>query len=494
LSYHCLIHFDASNNAQTMRNAASDNRAYTRREALLAGSALAAVACADWRAGADLADFSLEQLSAAIRARRVSAFDAVNACLRRIETANPAINALLYVDRERAVASARQADREIAAGRWRGPLHGVPIAIKDNIDVADMPCTAASQVFADRTPTKNAAVIDNLKENGAIILGKLNLHEFGFGASGTIGSRGPVRNPWNEERAAGGSSSGPAAAVATGCCFGALGTDTGGSIRIPAAFCGVVGLKPTYGLVSLEGVVPMAKTYDHVGPICRTARDVELMFDAMISPDALRSAASISDLRVGVVQDRLRYCDENFPAEVELAFDRALKVVASLVKSVVPADLPAAIPDRIIEAEAYRFHASLIEKSSRLYAPQTLESILSGQGVSEAELNAERRELARYRTRAAGSFNHFDVIVAPTVLRTAPRLADAPHPFDSVSACTFLFNAAGLPALSVPMGLFADGIPMGLTIAGPPLSERSLVALASAFEARTGRSAPRFSR
>jgi aspartyl-tRNA(Asn)/glutamyl-tRNA(Gln) amidotransferase subunit A len=227
------------------------------------------------------ADLSLQQAAAALRRKDLSPVDLARACLDRIATLDPRLNTFITLVPEQALAQAREQERELARGKRRGPLHGIPIALKDNIDTAGIRTTAAAKGFAERIPTADAEVVRRLAASGAILLGKLNMDECAYGVTSTSGHFGAVRNPWGHAYVAGGSSGGPAAAVAAGLCYGALGTDTGGSIRQPAAWCGITGLKPTYGLVSARGVIPLAWSLDHVGPMARTAEDAALLLQVI---------------------------------------------------------------------------------------------------------------------------------------------------------------------------------------------------------------------
>lgn len=233
----------------------------------------------------DLSDLTIESVSALIHKKRVSPVEPTYACLRRIEEFNPRINAFITVMAKTANEQAAKLELEMLHGGWRGPLHGIPMAIKDNIDTAGVKTTCASALFANRIPEYDAEVVSRLKSAGAIILGKLNMHEFAHGTTSVISHYGPVHNPWNRDHIAGGSSGGAGAAVAARLCYGAVGTDTGASIRAPAACCGIVGLKPTYGLVSTRGVVPDSWSFDHVGPMCRTAADTAIMLSCMAGYD-----------------------------------------------------------------------------------------------------------------------------------------------------------------------------------------------------------------
>src|SRR5437660_7954517 len=233
----------------------------------------------------ELAFLTISELSELIHTRKISPVEVTRVMLQRIEKFNPVLNAYITVTSEQAMNSAQDAEKEIQHGKWRGPLHGVPVALKDLFDTAGVRTTAASALFKDRVPEQDAEVVRRLKAAGAVFLGKLNMHEFAYGGSSTVSNFGPVHNPWEPTYSTGGSSGGSAAAVAAGLCFGALGSDTGGSVRQPAAYCGIVGLKPTYGLVSTRGVIPLSWSLDHVGPMTRTVADAAIMLQAIAGYD-----------------------------------------------------------------------------------------------------------------------------------------------------------------------------------------------------------------
>src|SRR6266571_3682407 len=235
----------------------------------------------------DLTGLSLTRASQLLRNKAVSSVQLTQACLDRIDTYNATLNAFITVTVEQALTTAREMDAAWRRGNWRGPLHGIPIALKDNMDTAGIRTTAGSELFKDRVPSEDAEIVQRLKRAGAIILGKTNLHEFAYGGSSSVSYFGPVRNPWALDHVPGGSSGGSAAAVAADLCFGAFGTDTAGSVRIPASYCGIVGLKPTYGRVSSRGVIPLSWTLDHVGPLCKTVEDTALLLGAISGFDAL---------------------------------------------------------------------------------------------------------------------------------------------------------------------------------------------------------------
>src|SRR6516225_7284024 len=264
------------------------NSSFSRRALLATGiGAVAWAVDSDRGNPQDLAALTLKKASELVRRKTVSPVDLTQACLKRIEQYNLLVNAFITISGESALATARSRESEAQRGNWRGPLHGIPIALKDNIDTAGVRTTAASELFKDRVPSEDAEVVRRLKNAGAIILGKTNLHEFAYGGTSSISYFGAVHNPWALDRIPGGSSGGSAAATAARLCFGALGTDTASSVRGPACYCGIVGFKPTYGRVSNRGVVPLSWTLDHVGPLCRTVEDAALMFAAIAGYDEL---------------------------------------------------------------------------------------------------------------------------------------------------------------------------------------------------------------
>ena len=274
------------------------------------------------------------ETSELLRSRRVSPVELTKDCLARIEKLNPALNVFITVTAESALAEARRAEDEIQRGEWRGPLHGIPIALKDLIDVAGQPTTAASNLFRNRVAAEDADVVKHLKTAGAVFLGKQNLHEFAYGGSSMISAYGPVRNPWNLQHIAGGSSGGSAASVAAGLCYAAIGTDTAGSVREPAALCGVVGFKPTYGLVNMRGIFPLSQSYDYAGPITRTVPDATLVLQAIVGEHGPKEDFVAALQRPLSARPRLgvhrTFFFEEIDPEVSTAIEEALKVLSSL--------------------------------------------------------------------------------------------------------------------------------------------------------------------
>src|SRR5512146_2895842 len=288
-----------------------------------------------------LIQLTISEAAAKLRAREVTSLDLTRACLDRIERWNPVLNAFITVTAESALQEAARADAEIARGHYRGALHGIPIALKDLIDTAGVRTTAASAVYEGRIPDRDATVVCRLREAGAVFLGKLNLHEFAYGGSGVISHYGPVRNPWDTSRITGGSSSGSAAAVAAGLCYAAIGTDTAGSIRLPASLCGITGLKPTYGLVSAAGVIPLCWSYDHVGPMARTALDTAIILDTIAGydPEDPTSARFEIPLVAKAIETfpakiRLATASNIFEDELDLSVDRLYREALNLLAKI----------------------------------------------------------------------------------------------------------------------------------------------------------------
>lgn len=435
-------------------------------------------------------DLDLLGASKAIRSGRLSPLVLTEYCLDRIARFDGLLNAYITVTADRARAEARRAGEEIASGRWRGPLHGIPMALKDNIDTAGVRTSAASAVFADRVPAADADAVVRLERAGAILLGKLNLHEFALGTTSAISHFGPVRNPWDPERSAGGSSGGCGAAVAAGLCFGALGTDTGGSTRIPAAACGIVGLKPTHGIVSQDGVIPISASFDTVGPMCRSVADVAAVFQVLTDHPVARacdpdSFGPVSGLRLGRARTAPPVCDSEVEPDVQAVFDAAIDRLRGIVASIHDVDVP--VPEHlgaVIDAEAYAFHEPWLATSADLYDPRTKALILAGKDIDTAEYLRLREALRIHRSAPPAMFSGIDVVALPTLPRSPPRLRDATDPF-ALGACTFPFSLGGWPAVSLPCGFTSSGLPVGLLLAGPPLSEPTLLALAHAYEQAT---------
>jgi aspartyl-tRNA(Asn)/glutamyl-tRNA(Gln) amidotransferase subunit A len=453
----------------------------------------------------ELTGLSLQELSAEIRARRVSPVEAADACLRRIEERDGQLNSFLTVRADAAREEARRLEEELAQDGYRGPLHGVPIALKDLFQTAGLRTTAGSRLLRDWTPDRDAAVVRYLREAGAVLLGKLHMQEFAYGATGENPHYGPCRNPCDPERLTGGSSSGSAAAVGGGLCYGALGSDTGGSIRCPAALCGIVGLKPTYGRVSRAGVVPLAWSLDHVGPMTRTVTDCALMLEAIAGHDPADPASArrpvppyhrlidggAAGLRLGVPREF--FWDVIHP-EVEARTREAIRALEDAGARVEEVSLPSlahapAVMTMIIAAEATAYHRPFMRARSEEYGAATRVRLAQGLFVNAADYVDAQRARRRMRREFLERLREVDALLTPAVPVPAPRVGEARVRAGEVEAPpqffmvrnTFPFNLTGLPAASVPCGL-ADGAPAGLQIAGRPWEEATVLRIARAVE------------
>lgn len=469
----------------------------------MAGACAAAYQPAFGQSSPDLAlaGLSLAEASSRIRSRQVTPTQLVNACLERITTYNPKLNAFITVMREQALAQARELEQEQRAGKLRGPLHGIPIALKDNIDTAGVRTTAASAVFEDRVPSEDAEVARRLKLAGAIVMGKVNLHEFAAGGTSATSYFGPVRNPWALDRNPGGSSGGSAAAVSSEMSFAALGTDTGGSIRTPASFCSVVGFKPTYGLVSIRGIIPLTYSLDHCGPLTRTVEDAAMVLNVLAGYDRLDIASvehpaedyvagmrqPVNGFRIGI--PRAPFFDL-LDADVAKAVEEAIAVIAKLTRSSKEMMLPSTHAVNL-PGEMNAYHEEYFARSASRYQIPTRRALQNGASAKASDYVKGRWKLDLLRRTIDDSFQDVDLVVLPTRRRT-PRTIDAALKREESDKIrnpelenTGQFNVYGIPAISVPCGFTSKGLPVGLMIAGPRFSESRVLALAAAFEKAT---------
>jgi len=464
------------------------------------------------RAESDLAWLSLAEASELVRSRKISPVELTNTCLHRIAQLDSKFNAFITVLGDSARAEAREAEAEIQRGHWRGPLHGIPIALKDLLDTAGVRTTAASGVFKDRVPKEDAEVVARLKKAGAVLLGKLNMHEFAYGGSTVISFFGPVRNPWNTDYCAGGSSAGSAAAVAAGLCYGSVGSDTGGSIREPSGYAGIVGLKPTYGRVSTRGAIPLSWYLDHLGPMTRTVKDAALMLEAIAGYDpaeitsvdvptgdfAGAIGSDTTSLRLGIPR---AYFYEGLHPETEAALGEALaalKRITASQREIGPLAGDATYaslmdPYRtVLVAEAYAFHQEYVAKVPELYQPETLKRIRAGADIGTGVYISSRARLDLVRRNAAHWFDGIDALITPTSPVPPFSISELLGDLDTLRAKelqmlrnTRPFNALGLPTISVPCGFTKGGLPIGMQITGPPWGEATVLRLAHAYERET---------
>jgi aspartyl-tRNA(Asn)/glutamyl-tRNA(Gln) amidotransferase subunit A len=419
---------------------------------------------------------SIAELAPQVAAGRLSCLDLTDASLERIARDNGRVNAFITVLADQARAQARLLDEEIAARGARGPLHGIPVSLKDLVDLADAPTTGASRLLAGHVARADAPVVARLRDAGCVFLGKCNLHEVAFGTTSEDSAYGPVRNPWDPTRSAGGSSGGSAAAVATGMGCASVGTDTGGSIRIPAAACGCVGLKPTYGELSCEGIIPLSRSLDHVGPIARTVGDARLLFQAMGGAGAVRPAPAIGGLALGVLGSYfMETVDDAVRAAVGEALDRLRAAGVRLPdRDVAHARDISTVYLHMQLPEASAYHAAAVERSPDAYTPAVRLRLEMGRYVRAEDYVRAQQGATLLRREVDAALDGCQALVLPTLPIVAPPLGSesleidgARHPVRSLMLrLTQLFDITGHPAISLPCGQARGGLPVGLQLVG----------------------------
>lgn len=460
---------------------------------------------------ADIASLGLAGLARAIAAGELRSVDATRACLDALATTGRELQALARLWPERALAEAEACDRERAQGRLRGPLHGVPMAHKDMFYRKGELAELGSSVYAGFRPQATATVIERLDAAGAIDLGRLNMVEIALGVTGHNDHTGTPRNPWDRTRVTGGSTSGGAAAVAARLIPATLGSDTGGSIRIPSAFCGLVGLKPTYGRVSRANCMPLSHSLDHIGPLCRSAADAALFLSVIAGRDErdpTTATRPVPDYRRALVPDvrgmRLRALIEGLEAEpdadVAAAFEAALDIFAQLGAQVVRVRAPDFRPVNalrrvVLMAEAAALHGSRVAGREREWNPQTLARMLPGFALpATAYLRAASARAHFFERMLDELFSEADLVLLPTAPCTAPPIDDPTVRDEAafvalanrVGAYVGPFNYTGLPAASVLVGFDRNGLPIGMQMVGRPFAEGVILRAAHAFETATG--------
>jgi aspartyl-tRNA(Asn)/glutamyl-tRNA(Gln) amidotransferase subunit A len=450
---------------------------------------------------------TIAQASTAIRAQQISPLELTQICLRRIEAIDPQINAFIMITVESALDEAHIATAEIARGEYRSPLHGIPLAIKDLFDVRGVATTAGSPLLKDNVAQDDAFVVKQLREAGAIFLGKLNMHEWALGVTGVNPHFGTARNPWNTAHITGGSSSGSGAALAAGLCYGSLGSDTGGSIRIPSSLCGVVGLKPTYGRVSVRGVIPLSWSLDHVGPMARSVDDVAALFNVTKMHDAsdpysvlnselgMRSAESFnipySAFRIGIPDD---YFFSDLHPETEAAYRAAIKTLGEIGFELRDVSLPGfeaseKASAKILLAEAAAYHLEHIEQRADQIGEDVLTRFKWGLDVTGVEYAFARRTQVEWRHKMVQLFEAIDALVLPATPFPATSI-DVSDPValsrGNLTRFTRMFNLTSNPAIVLPCGRTVDGLPIGLQIVGAHWQEETILRIAKAFEEARG--------
>ncbi|HSE06110.1 MAG TPA: amidase [Methylomirabilota bacterium] len=457
-----------------------------------------------------MSDWTLEGLAAAIRAGQISPVEATQECLARIARLDGRLRAFITVDRARALETARRLEGEQRRGLWRGPLHGVPLAFKDLCFIGGLPTSCGTKTAEYFRAEQDCTVVTRLVAAGAVTLGKLNMTELAMGPFGDNAHHGHAQNPWRRDHCAGGSSSGSAVAAAAGLALGAVGTDTGGSIRLPAAACGIVGLKPTYGRVSRAGAMALSWSNDHVGPMARTVRDCALLLQVMAGPDPLDATSSplpvpdyraglgggVAGLRVGVPEN---YFFQGLDAEMEAAVRRAAEVIAGLGARVGELRVPdpqtmSDVTNIVSRSEASTIHARLLRERPHEVQPVVRTRLELGMRIPAYDyLQALRLRARLARAFITEIFAEVDVLLAPVIPEPAPPLAHATlgaaHELAErqgrFSRFTRPFNGLGLPALSVPCGFSSAGLPLAFQVVGRPFDEATVLRVGDAYQQAT---------
>ncbi len=457
----------------------------------------------------ELCFLTISEAAALLAPKELSPVDLVEAHLARIADTGEVLNTFVTLLADEARVAAKKAESEIQAGRYLGPLHGIPIGLKDLYYTQGILTTVGSKIMRDFVPDYDAAVVESFQEAGAILMGKLQMHEFALGATSENPHHGPARNPWNIGRITGGSSGGSGAAVAAGQCMAALGSDTGGSVRIPAGACGIVGLKPTYGLVSRHGVFPLSHSLDTVGPMARTVRDTAITLNAIAGHDSrdLSSAArprqdytvgldnGVRGLRVGVPQ-------EYFYDSIDDEITDAIKAVAGILEglgavvedvSIPVLDQSIPISGAILITEAAEIHMDNLRNRPEDFGADVRERLYIGAATSAVDYIKAQRARVVFNREIAEVMKTYDLLLAPTVPIGAPNLEDqvvavAAEQHQKLAVMPRLtrpFNLTGAPTISLPCGLTSDGMPIGMQLSGRAFEDGLVLQAAQSYESAT---------
>jgi aspartyl-tRNA(Asn)/glutamyl-tRNA(Gln) amidotransferase subunit A len=453
----------------------------------------------------ELCYLTITEAAAGLRRKAFSAVELTDACLGRIKAIDGKLHSFITITADLSREQAKQADKELRVNKDRGPLHGIPVALKDLYATKGILTTCHSAVLENWIPDHDATATVKLLGAGTILLGKLGMHEFAFGGPSIDAPFPAVRNPWNTAHVTGGSSSGSGAALAAGLCYGALGSDTGGSIRNPAAHCGIVGIKPTYGRVSRYGVVPLSWSLDHAGPMARSVEDCAIMLQALSGYDPKDPASAnaavpdfsaglrqgIRGLRIGV--PRANWFDESLGVapETETVYDAALKTLRELGAEIVeidgkPFSLARKANQTILIAEAYAYHEKTYQKTPEKFGSSVRRRMLEGAFLSAADYITAQRARSVVNQQMLANFARIDVLATPTVARP-PDAFDTLDPNEQNLRPSFTnpFNLTGLPTISVPCGFTEGKLPVGLQIVAPAFAEASCFRVAYAYEQAT---------
>jgi len=459
----------------------------------------------------ELTSLTIHQAAEYIKNKKLSPVELTRAYLDRIEQLNDRLNAFITITPELAIQQARQAEEQITHGEYRGSLHGVPVGLKDLFETEGILTTGGSTFFSDYTPESDAAVVQKLKEAGAVLLGKLNMHEIALGVTNENPHFGDCSNPWDTSRISGGSSGGNASALSAGLCMGAVGSDTGGSIRIPSALCGVVGLKPTYGRVSLRGVIPLSWNLDHVGPMARCTQDVAIILQVVAGHDSQDAWSidqplddylgmptdGIKDWRIAVASNEYFTDSEVVDSDVSKSVRLAAEIMEDLDAQVVHVPFPnareAAMANGLMTTcDAAAFHHQRLSDNPGGFGPDVLKRLQAGAAYTSTEYSLARRMQTILRCQFNEFFDEYDLLLTPTVPITAPKrgTADPVERARLLTRFTAPFNLTGLPALSIPCGWSKEHLPIGLQIIGKPWTEKKVIIAGRLFEQAYGQPMP----
>lgn len=454
-----------------------------------------------------LAPSSIVEAGEQLRSGAISSVDLTKHYLAAIKASSPQLNAFITVAESEALESAAALDLELQQGTDRGPLHGIPIVYKDIYDTAGILTTVGSEFFKDRIPEKDATTVRQMREAGTVMLGKTNMNEFAAGISGTNAFYGDVHNPWKLDYSPGGSSSGTGAAIAAGLCLGGTGTDTGGSIRVPASWCGISGIRPTYGLVSLAGIYPRAYSLDVAGPLAKTVKDVALLLDAMAGydPKDIHSSLSqkrvsyadgldqgIAGMRIGVIEN---YTFRDVDPDVAAAVQAAVEKFAQLGAEIVPIDIPL-LSSGPLEYSAlfnillYEFNQILgaeykAEPDKSLFGPTVQGNIAKGSEISAETYETAQKERPNQTAELKAAFEQVDTLITPALPMVAPLLDADGEIYNRGRQFTLPFSFTALPSVTTPCGFSSDGLPIGMQIVGNHFEEALILRIAAAFEGDT---------
>lgn len=452
----------------------------------------------------DLTRLSILEAASLFQTGAISSRSLTEQFLKRIAEINPQLNAFITVSADKAMAQAEKADQEFHKGKLRGPLHGIPLALKDLYETAGIVTTGGASFWRENLPGTDAHVVELLRQAGAVILGKLNMHEIALGVTNNNPHYGACHNPWDLARSPGGSSGGCAAGVASGLCLGALGSDTGGSIRIPAALCGIVGLKPTYGRVSLRGVLPLSWSCDHAGPMARQVQDVAVLFQAIAGYDPADPTSQdialnnpLADIESGIRGWRIAVLDDPFleitQVEILRAVQAAVQQLAELGAQVTPVAIPslrqaAQANGLIVLSEAATVHRQQLQTHPESFGEDVRARLETGAASSLHEYILARRNQHELRRNFELFFDDFDLLCLPATPVTAPLLngPDAVEQARLLTRFTAPFNYTGLPAIVLPCGFDQTGLPIGLQMVARPWAENALLRAAQAYQNAAG--------